>query len=219
MLWNQRSVRCDAKDNQTHISHVRCVIASRGIAMDIYQFIASILQSLVSLAWPAAFVAAVWLFREKLTELLPQLRAKYKDVEISFKLDQAEKEAAQLPPPDEPSEPTPEEEIRFNQLANVSPRAAIQEMRRELEYAVWNAAVRNGIGDTSKPASMLMTIRALRNKGIIGPQLSALLDDLRTIGNNAAHGGPELAFTKDEAERFRALAVRAMEDLSNETGG
>lgn len=185
--------------------------------MDWLQFISSIVQSLVSLAWPAAFVVAVWLFREKLTELLPQLRAKYKDVEISFKLDQAEKEAAQLPPPEEPSEPTPEEEKRFDQLATVSPRAAIQEMRRELEYAVSNAAVRHGLAD--KPQSLLMSTRALRNKGIIGPQLSALLDDLRALGNNAAHGGPDVNFTKEEAERFRALAIRAMEDLSNETSG
>jgi Domain of unknown function (DUF4145) len=185
--------------------------------MDWLQFVSSLVQSLVSLAWPAAFVAAVWLFREKLTELLPQLRAKYKDVEISFKLDQAEKEAAQLPAPEEPSEPTPEEEKRFNQLASVSPRAAIQETRRELECAVSNVAVQHGLAD--KPQSLLMAIRALRNKGIIGPQLSALLDDLRSIGNNAAHGGPEINFTKAEAERFRALAGRAMEDLSNETGG
>jgi hypothetical protein len=185
--------------------------------MDWLQFISSIVQSIVSLAWPAAFVAAVWLFREKLTELLPQLRAKYKDVEISFKLDQAEKEAAQLPPPEEPSEPTPEEETRFEQLANVSPRAAIQEVRRELEFAVSNAAVRHRL--SKRPTGLLMATRELRNKGIIGPQLSALLDDLRTIGNNAAHGGPEVAFTKEEAERFRALAVRAMDDLSNETGG
>jgi hypothetical protein len=186
--------------------------------MDGYQFSAAIFQSLVSLAWPAAFVVAVWLFREKLSELLPQLRAKYKDVEISFKLDQAEKEAAQLPPPEEPSEPTPEEETRFNQLANVSPRAAILEIRRELEYAVWNIAVLHGLVDPTKPTSLLVATRALRNKGLIGPQLSALLDDLRNIGNNAAHGGPEVVFTKEEAERYRALAARVMADLSTETG-
>jgi hypothetical protein len=50
--------------------------------MDWLQFISSIVQSLVSLAWPAAFVAAVWLFREKSTALLPLLRFKYKDLPI-----------------------------------------------------------------------------------------------------------------------------------------
>jgi hypothetical protein len=186
--------------------------------MDWLQFISSVIQSIVSLAWPAAFVTAVWLFRDKLIELLPQLRAKYKDVEISFKLDQAEKEAAllpQLPAPEVPSEPTPEEEKRFDQLSSISPRAAIQEMRRELEYAVHNAAVRHGLASSQK--GLLMGIRELRNKGIIGPQLSALMDDLRNIGNKAAHGGPEVEFTKEEADRFRALAVRAIADLDTET--
>ena len=180
--------------------------------MDWLQFISSVIQSIVSRAWPAAFVTAVWLFRDKLIKLIPQLRAKYKDVEISLKLDQAEKEAAQLPQlpePDVANEPTPEEEKRFDQLSNIFPRVAIQEVRRELEYAVNNAAVRHGLASSQK--SLLMGIRELRNKGIIGPQLSALMDDLRTIGNKAAHGGPEVEFTKEEADRFRALAVRAIE--------
>jgi hypothetical protein len=34
--------------------------------MDGYQFIAAILQSVVSLAWPAAVFGSVWLFRDKL---------------------------------------------------------------------------------------------------------------------------------------------------------
>ena len=182
--------------------------------MDWLQFISSIVQSIVSLAWPAAFVAAVWLFRSKLTELLPQLHAKYKDVEVSFKLDRAEKEAALLPPPAEAIDATPEEEMRFNQLAAISPRAAIQEMRRELEYAVSNVAVQNGL--SNKPTTLLLATRELRNKGIIGSQLSSLLDDLRTFGNNAAHGGPEDTFTETDAHRFRSLTIRAMADLSNE---
>jgi hypothetical protein len=44
--------------------------------MDGYQFIASFFQSLVSLAWPAALLIAVLLFRERLRSLLPLLRVK-----------------------------------------------------------------------------------------------------------------------------------------------
>ncbi len=182
--------------------------------MDWLQFVSSIVQSLVSLAWPAAFVTAVWLFRGRLSELLPRLRAKYKDIEISFKLDQAEKEAAQLPAPPTEIEATPEEELRYSQLAAISPRAAIMEMRRELEFAVSNLAVEHGL--SSRPMSLLMAIRALRNKGVIGPQMSALLDDLRTVGNTAAHGGPEVEFTMEDADRFKALTVRAVADLGSE---
>jgi hypothetical protein len=96
--------------------------------MDGYQLFASLFQSLVSLAWPIALVLCVWLFREKLNVLLPRLRVKYGDVEASFLLDQAEKDAAELPPPStspETTQPTPEERGRFEKLAAISPRAAI----------------------------------------------------------------------------------------------
>ena len=56
--------------------------------MDGYQFIASIIQTLfqtlAAFAWPVAFFGAVWLFRKELTRLLPFLRFKYKDWEMSF---------------------------------------------------------------------------------------------------------------------------------------
>ena len=76
--------------------------------MDGYQFIAAILQSVVSLAWPAAIFGSVWLFRDKLRTLLPLLRMKYKDLDVSFRLDEAEKEAAKIPP----TPPSPDLERR-----------------------------------------------------------------------------------------------------------
>src|SRR2546430_842534 len=110
--------------------------------MDGYQFISSILQSLGSLAWPISFVIAVWLFREKLNSLLPLLRMKYKDLDVSFRLDQAEKEAAQIPkaPPSPDLDPTPEEKSRYEKIAEHSPRAAILEKRAELEQVLRSVA-------------------------------------------------------------------------------
>jgi hypothetical protein len=48
---------------------------------------------------------------------------KYKDIEVTFRLDQAEKEAKALPAPDAtiPAEPTPEEKSRFEQLVTSRP--------------------------------------------------------------------------------------------------
>jgi hypothetical protein len=57
--------------------------------MDGYQFSAAIFQSIASLAWPAALVACVWLFREKLSTLLPLLRMKYKDLDVSFRFEKS----------------------------------------------------------------------------------------------------------------------------------
>src|SRR5258708_5674601 len=106
--------------------------------MDGYQFIAAVFQSIASLAWPLAFFCAVFVFREQLRGLLPRFQLKYKDAEASFRLDEAAKEVASLPPRpiDADAQPTPEEIDKFMRLADISPRAAILEMRSELEEAV-----------------------------------------------------------------------------------
>lgn len=181
--------------------------------MDGYQFIASLFQSVVSLAWPAAVVACVWLFRERLSALLPLLRMKYKDLDVSFRLDQAEKEAALLPPsPDvAESKPTPEEKSKFEQIAEISPRAAILEVRTDIEAAVRSLAESTKLL-TSKVQSTLGLTRLLRSREVIDAQTSALLDDLRVLGNNAAHRA-DTEFTKDEALRFRSLADQAIARL------
>ncbi|SFI54676.1 DUF4145 domain-containing protein [Bradyrhizobium sp. cf659] len=182
--------------------------------MDWLQFISSIVQSIVSLAWPVAFVAAVWLFREKLTELLPQLRAKYKDVEISFKLDQAEKEAAQLPPPPpgaEPKKASAEELNKFEQLVAISPRAAILDLRSSIEESIRALADARWPG---KPYRGMWTmIRELKNADAIDSNTFALVDDLRVIGNAAAHPSTTTSFTDEDAYRFRGLAEQIIPRL------
>jgi hypothetical protein len=178
--------------------------------MDVYQFVAAIFQSLVSLAWPSALVACVWLFREKLEILFPLLQIKYKNFDVSFRLEQAEKEAALIapPPPSPDSEPTPEEKSRFEKVAEHSPRAAILEKRAELEQAVKTAAepyISTSIAKSWKTLPLTSAIRALRQQHIIDEQTSALLDDLRVIGNRAAHSQDGSEFSKEEALRFGKL--------------
>jgi hypothetical protein len=182
--------------------------------MDGYQFIASIVQSLVSLAWPAALVACVWLFRAKLNELLPLLKLKHGDWEASFRLDDAEKEAENLPPAPQ-IQPTPEEQSKFDTLADHAPRAAILEARHELEDAIKRLAFLYQATD-SKNVSLLNAIRAMRAKGAIDEHVSAVLDDLRAIGNRAAHDARS-EFTSEEAHRYRRLVDRVIADVSRTT--
>lgn len=178
--------------------------------MDGYQFIASILQSISSLAWPLAFVVAVALFRGKLIELLPYLSLKHKDTEVSFRLEQAETVAAQIPkaPPSPDLEPTPEEKSRFERVAEHSPRAAILEKRAELEQTLRSVAEPYLVATNSKSWKSLpltSAIRTLRQHKIIDENTSALLDDLRSIGNRAAHSADGSEFTISEALRFGKL--------------
>lgn len=185
--------------------------------MDGYQFAATIVESIFkflgNLAWPAAFVIAVWLFREKLNALLPLLRMKYKDLDVSFRLEQAEKEAAALPPtPAAPQlEPTAEQKDKFEQLAELSPRAAMLEVRTDIEEAVRSLAKSVGLL-TPRVQSTLGLTRLLRSREKIDGQTSALLDDLRVIGNNAAHN-TDAVFSKEEAIRYRSLANQAIAHL------
>jgi hypothetical protein len=183
--------------------------------MDGFQFTADVFKSLVSLAWPAAFVGAVYMFREKLTALLPLLRLKYKDLDISFRLDQAEKEANALPAPAQTTDPTPEETDNFLRLAKVSPRAAIMERRLGLEDALQTFARSVGMS-ASQPTSMLRLTRELRKNGLIDQATSALLDDLRAIGNTAAHNA-DTSISEDDAIRFGKYAERLIQQLQIST--
>lgn len=52
--------------------------------MNGYGLAAVIIQSVASLAWPAAIVASVYIFRSKLGELLPRLQIKHGESQVSF---------------------------------------------------------------------------------------------------------------------------------------
>jgi hypothetical protein len=110
-------------------------------------------------------------------------------------------------------EPTPEEKSRFEKLAEHSPRAAILEKRAELEQVVKSAAepyISSSIARSWKTLPLTSAIRALRQQNIIDERTSALLDDLRTIGNRAAHSEDGREFAVDEAIRFGKLTDDAI---------
>jgi hypothetical protein len=187
-----------------------------GMLMNGYGLTAALVQSVVSLAWPAALIVSVWMFRERLAALLPLLRVKHKDWEASFRLDQAEKEAASLPPTPEdakkPPPPTPEEQDRFEQLAKISPRAAVMELRWKLEEATLALAKAHNL-QIRQPMGLLSLTRTLRSSEVIDQHTSALLDDLRNIGNHAAHATGDFQLSADDAIRYRVLADELIERL------
>jgi hypothetical protein len=142
---------------------------------------------------------------------------KYKDLDVSFRFEKAEQEAAALPAPqegeDETLEPTPEEQSRFKQLAAISPRAAILDLRMELEQAVLSLVGKHRLeGSPGRPLTLLSATRLLRNHNIIDSTTSALLDDLRSIGNSAAHG-QDFTMSEAEAITYRALADAVLRHL------
>jgi hypothetical protein len=178
--------------------------------VDWLQFVAAMTGHVVSLAWPAALAFSLWLFRDKIRELLPGSRFKKGDLEVV--LGKAERVAAQLPPiengVDDENEKS-EELDRFLEVAKISPRGAVLELRSDLEAAVLRSAKMHA--DYDSPPTTVETfsdaVGYLRQQDYIGAATSRLLGDLRSIGNSVAHGG---AVDVEEAIRYRHLANKAM---------
>jgi hypothetical protein len=70
---------------------------------------------------------------------------------------------------------------------------------------------------STRVQGVLGMIRLLRSNKIIDPQTSGLLDDLRAIGNQAAHN-PQASYTKADALRFKDLADQVISQLEFMTG-
>lgn len=173
-------------------------------------FIASIVGSV---AWPAAIAFVVWLFRQEIVRLLPFLHVKGGDLEVSFRLAEAEKTAASLPTPQEPPQPeTPVEKTQFAQLFEMSPSAAMVEIRKELEIAMRATGERAGIPDLRYSTSRNL-LRALVKTGLLDASTTALIDDLLVIGNQAAHENVDI--TLSEALQYRSLADRVISVLNS----
>lgn len=180
--------------------------------MNGYDLTASLYASTVKLAWPAVAAFAIWIFRKNLKKLLPFLHLKHGETEIDFRLDKAEKEADLLPPDKGPA-PTPEEIDRFEEVARLSPRAAMLELRATVETALRSAAERLDIADAGR-LSFPFLMRRLRAEKLLDPHTSALLDDLRVVGNRAAHD-ETLELSTDEVLRFKRLSDKVVSQLAN----
>jgi Domain of unknown function (DUF4145) len=173
--------------------------------------------SLMSAAWPVAFVIAVWLFRGKLTELLPLLIFKYKDLQLSFGLDKAEADAKRIPAAPEAEllpAPDAEEKSRLDTLANLAPRAAIMQARADVDKAVNDFAEAIGLARDKTPYSK--TLSELRQNELIDKNTVQLLQELRQIGNAAAHNMSEP--TERDARRYQELAYRLVRQFEIATG-
>jgi hypothetical protein len=186
--------------------------------MGLFDFIASIVGSLVTLAWPAAVFGSVWIFRNKIKELLPYARFKYKDWEVS--LDRAEKTEAALPPPPAPPPDIPEvqpkadEAERFQSFAEYSPRSAIAAKRVEVESALrnWYVTLPNATTISGRRPSMSEMIRLLRIGQKLDDGTLLLLDEILEIANQAVHGDGTI--TTEDALRYAEIANKTITRIS-----
>jgi len=179
--------------------------------MNGYALIASLFQSLVSLAWPLAAVICVYLFREKLKEILPRLHLRHKETEISFRLAEAAKEADELAAK-EPSATAPSERFpdRLLKLAEVSPSAAIMEGWKDVEEAVHEVSINrfgpSYAGEKKGLVAAKNLVFQLQVEGQIDRETVNLLGDLMKIRNEVAHATYKQKPSFEDALRYYDLS-------------
>ena len=189
--------------------------------MDILSFIANVISSL---AWPGMVILCVILLRKPIAELIPLMRSfKFKDFEIDFgrRLEKLEAEAdeAELPSIPPPTTEAPEEPRRetdywetIEGLSEVSPRAAISEAWRRVEWAIDDHFRRLGL---ERPRSYQGMLRALRAQERPIPPAMTLFQELRVLRNSAVHAR-DFDIDPQRAIEFAQLADRIVASLESE---
>jgi hypothetical protein len=174
--------------------------------MDTLEFIASIVKSL---AWPLAFVATLLILRRPIAGLIPLLeRLKFRGLELDFRK-QVHEVAAEaeevLPAAPKPAiEATPE----IEEIAQVSPRAAIVESWLAVEAAAGKAVKKRLPGVTSTQLkSQPQLAQALRQAEILSTKQVSLFDQLRYLRNAAVHA-QNITLTPSTAVEYAKTARR-----------
>ena len=183
--------------------------------MDTLTFIAELVKAF---AWPGLVIVLVLILRKPIRDLIPLLtRLKYKDFELEFgrEIKQVREEAAIEFPEEEPLEALlGGVDERIYKLAQISPRAAVLESWLAVEQEAIQAAFDEMQQKGHTPAVILPqnAISILRKSERIGSIISAIIRDLRSLRNQAAHA-PEFALSSDSALEYALVATRLIKQL------
>lgn len=183
--------------------------------MDWLAFLASIIGSL---AWPTAVVSIALIFRRAILKLLPDVsELEYGKFKVKFQKELAEvkeqADLAALPPapprhalPKATKAPTGERNAAadFVQLALASPRAAVLESWMQVEQELGRLTQGAGIITRAGTVGKLST---LEQRGLLTAELSRVIENLRSLRNEAAHY-PQFAPGVAEAIEYAQLADR-----------
>lgn len=174
---------------------------------------------MTALAWPTAVVVAVLLLRRPITSVLPPIRRlRYGKLEAEFAegLKQAQEAVKALPP--EPHAPTPEgiAIAHLEELATLSPRAAVVESWRQLDDAARSAVERLTLAEAPDKLSPRDYPALLASQGVLDSELLDLFHRLRTLRNKAAHAhGSDIEVTRDDALEYISLVGALLRRLAS----
>jgi hypothetical protein len=139
--------------------------------------------------------------------MLPLLRRlRYGEFEAEFAEDLREAQKAMKALPPEPTGPTPEPASisHLEELAALSPRAAVVEAWRQLDEAAHNAVERLQLVEAPLKLSSRDYPALLANYGLVDAESFDVFHRLRTLRNKAAHGA-DVEVTSGDALEYISL--------------
>jgi len=170
--------------------------------MDALTFLSNMVESL---AWPVTVIVAVIVLKKPLEKLLPTIRKfQYKDLNLEFG-ELARQAEAILPKTTQVTIEHMKVPITaLREVADISPRAAIMEAWRSVEYELKEAATRKNITELRQGNTKRLIDRLRENDVISGP-IAVLLHDLRALRNDAVHAA-ELEISSASTEQYIVTA-------------
>ena len=175
-----------------------------------------VVQIIVAVAWPVAFVTVAFGFRTEVKALLSRLKAlKVSGAEVGFSelLDEASREAAVIPAMHTPSAMIDIDE----EVVSKHPHFAVIEAWRAIEAEISGLMQ---IVDPTIPRHEIngfRSLRMLRKTELISSDILELLQDLRRVRNAAVHD-QEPNITKGQALEFLSIASRVEDALKRARG-
>lgn len=181
--------------------------------MDWLTFAAEVIKAL---AWPLTVLIIFLVLRKPLSNLLPLLqRLRYKELEIDFgkRIQELAVEVKkELPDTPEAESRALQRKEQLEDLAQVSPRAAILEAWLELEQVAVEATKRHGLNLTSRERKTPLLERALQENEVLDESKRTIFGRLRNLRNAAVHAS-DFSFDPDSAIEYADSALRLAEYL------
>ncbi|MCK5706220.1 MAG: hypothetical protein KAI43_01110 [Candidatus Aureabacteria bacterium] len=191
--------------------------------MDWLTFFSKVIDSTI---WPTTVVAILIIFKSPFSKVFQSItNLKYKDLSMDFKRDLVELEEA-TKGDDEVQEEAIEENVdtipeaknlriktrsreeEIEQVALISPQAAIPLAWTMVEYSILKAVMRLAISPDYPPRnSSLKNLELLRKYASLDNDTSHVLNKMRMMRNEAAHGKYENgSISTNEALEYASLA-------------
>lgn len=164
-------------------------------------------EFIASVAWPLTVLIIALLFRAPLTEALRSGSGALSAGPFRLEWEEraAEIEADLGLPPSISKGKIGGAAGRLDEIANVSPTAAVVEAFGQIESTLRSLLEEHEVGDLDRPWSVRRLAEVAQEQRLISPETKDAIDGLSVMRNLAAHGGQK-DLSPQRAHEFVALA-------------